>query len=326
MTPVVITGARGYIGSALTRRLAREGNALRLVSRSWSIARPDADLKGDIEHISADLCEQGAWDRLLDGSDTIIHLSSHTDLLAAEADPEQDEHLNVDPVRSLVRAAERSGVRALVVFASAVTIVGARHPNPVDENTQDNPCSVYDRHKLACETILKDAAGKGILRACSLRLANVYGFGGDSVNANRGILNAMMKRACADRPLTLYGTGAYVRDFIHLDDILEAFAAAIKLERGCDGEHYVIATGQGHSLVEAFRLVVEETFRLTGRRVEIRHVPEPSDLHPIERRNFVGDSRLFRSASGWRPKVELAAGIRDYLARTGRLSAHSVST
>lgn len=326
MTPIVITGARGYIGGALTRRLANEGNALRLVSRSWSTARPNADLNGDVEHISADLREQGAWDRLLDGSDTIIHLSSQTELLAAEADPQQDERLNVDPVHSLVRAAERSGVRPLVVFASAVTIVGARHPNPVDENTQDNPCSVYDRHKLACETILKDAARKGILRACSLRLANVYGFGGDSVNANRGILNAMMKRACADEPLTLYGAGAYLRDFIHLEDVVEAFAAAIKLERGCDGEHYVIATGQGHSLVEAFRLVVEETFRLTGRRVEIRHVPEPPGLHPIERRNFVGDSRLFLSVSGWHPKVELATGIRDYLARTGRLPAHSAPT
>jgi nucleoside-diphosphate-sugar epimerase len=325
MTPVVITGARGYIGSALTRRLASEGKALRLVSRSWSVARPDADHAGDIERVSADLRDEDAWDGLLDGADAIIHLSSHTDLLAAEANSEEDEHLNIDPVRSLVRAAERSGGRPLVVFASAVTIVGMRHPNPVDENTPDNPYSVYDRHKLACETILRDAARQGILRACSLRLANVYGFGGDSVNANRGILNAMMKRACACQPLTLYGEGTYVRDFIHLDDVVEAFAAAISLERACEGEHYVIATGQGHSLAEAFRMVVKETLRLTGRRVEIRSVPEPSDLHPIERRNFVGDSRLFRSSSGWRPRVELAAGIRDYLARTGQLPARSAA-
>jgi len=97
---------------------------------------------------------------------------------------------------------------------------------------------------------------------------------------------------------------------------------AIKLERGCDGEHYVIATGQGAPSRRSLSSGgAEETFRLTGRRVEIRHVPEPPDLHPIERRNFVGDSRLFRSASGWRPNVKLAAGIRDYLARTGKLSS-----
>jgi nucleoside-diphosphate-sugar epimerase len=326
VTPIVITGARGYIGSALTRRLASEGKALRIVSRSWSVAHLDADLTGDIERVSADLRDEDAWNDLLDGADAIIHLSSHTDLLAAEANPKEDEHLNIDPVRSLVRAAGRSGRRPFVVFASAVTIVGVRHLNPVNENTPDNPCSVYDRHKLTCETILKDAAERGLLRACSLRLANVYGFGGDSVNANRGILNAMMKRACVDKALTLYGAGAYVRDFIHLDDVVDAFAAAINLERGCEGEHYVIATGQGHSLAEAFRLVVAETFRLTGRRVEIRHVPEPPDLHLIERRSFVGDSRLFRSSSGWRPRVELAAGIRDYLTRNVEFSARSAAT
>jgi nucleoside-diphosphate-sugar epimerase len=326
MTSVVITGARGYIGSALTRRLASEGNTLRLVSRSWNAADINADLREDVEYVSADLREQGAWERLLDGSHTIIHLSSHTDLLAAEADPGQDEHLNVDPVRSLVCAAERSGGKPLVVFASAVTIVGLRHANPVNEKTQDKPCSVYDRHKLACETILKDAAQRGVLRACSLRLANVYGFGGDSVNAHRGILNAMMKRACVDKPLTLYGAGAYVRDFIHLDDVVGAFAAAANLQRLCQGEHYVIATGQGHTLVEAFNLIVEEAFRLIGQRAQVRHVPEPPELHPIERRNFVGDSRLFQSVSGWEPKVGLPAGIRDYLVRTGRLPAHSGPT
>jgi nucleoside-diphosphate-sugar epimerase len=330
MTAIVITGSRGYIGDALTRRLAGNGRMLRLVSRAWGMARLDPDKDKnyavDFERVSADLRDERAWGGLLDGVDAIVHLSSRTDLRAAEANPEEDAHLNIDPVRALVRAAERSGSRPLVVFASAVTIVGARHSNPVDENTPDNPCSVYDRHKLACETVLRDAARRGTLRACSLRLANVYGFGGDSVNSNRGILNAMMKRASAGKPLTLYGDGTYVRDFIHLADVVEAIAAAVGMERGCEGEHYVIATGQGHSLAEAFHLVADEVFRLAGRRVEIRHVPQPPDLHPIERRSFVGDSRLFSSLTGWSPQVELATGIRDYLVSISALPARIAVT
>lgn len=324
MKRVVITGARGYVGSALAWRLAREGAALRLVSRSWKIARrdPDTDVekeyRGNIERVSANLGDERAWDGLLDGADAIIHLSSRTDLRAAETNPEEDARLNIDPVRALVRAAERLGSRPLVVFASAVTIVGAQHPNPVDENTPDNPCSVYDRHKLACEIVLREATMRGVLSACSLRLSNVYGFGGGSINSNRGILNAMMNRASAGKPLTLYGDGAYVRDFIDLTDVVEAFAAAIRLERRCDGEHYVIATGKGYSLAKAFRIIADEAFRLAGHRVEIRHVPQPPDLHPIERRNFVGDSRYFRSLTGWRPRVEFSAGVRNYLANISR--------
>jgi nucleoside-diphosphate-sugar epimerase len=327
MTSVVITGSSGYIGTALTQRLTGKGRSLKLVSRSWSKARSNIDLDldkdyaRDVERVSVDLRDECTWSGLLDGADAVIHLSSRTDLLAAEANPEEDARLNLDPVRSLVRAAERAGSRPLVIFASAVTIVGARHSNPVDENTPDKPCSVYDCNKLVCETILKNAASRGILRACSLRLANVYGFGSNSVNSNRGILNAMMKRAIAGGALTLYGDGSYVRDFVHLDDVVQAFAAALDLGRGCEGEHYVIATGRGHSLAQAFDLIVQETFRLTGQRVEVRRIPEPPDMHPIERRNFTGNARFFQDISGWRPQVELAAGIRDYVTRAGQLAA-----
>lgn len=332
MTRVVITGARGYVGAALAWRLAREGTALRLVSRSWSTARPDTDpdvnkeCQGNIERVSADLRDERAWSGLLNGADTIIHLSSRTDLRAAEANPGEDEHINIDPVRALVRAAERSGARPLVIFASTVTIVGAQPPMPVDETTPDDPCSVYDRHKLVCEAVLRDAARRRILRACTLRLANVYGFGGDSVNSNRGILNTMMKRAAAGKPLIVYAGGMYVRDFIHLHDVVEAFVAAMKLDQACEGEHYVIATGRGHSLAQVFRLVAEEASRLTGRRVEIHQIPEPPDLHSIERRSFVGNPRFFSGRTGWNPRVELAAGIRDYLVRASRPPVHSAAT
>ena len=244
------------------------------------------------------------------GAAAIVHLSARTDLRAAEADPEGDEALNVAPVRALVRAAAKADAPPKIVFASTVTIFGPQHANPADEHTPDRPCSVYDRHKVACETILREATAAGTLHACTLRLANVYGLGGSSVNSNRGILNVMMRRALAGEALTLYGEGAYVRDFIHLDDVVEAFAVAADAGPDvCDGSHYVIATGQGHSLAEAYRLIADTAYAATGRRVEIKHVPEPADLHPIERRNFVGNSSLYRQRTGWRPRISLPEGI-----------------
>jgi nucleoside-diphosphate-sugar epimerase len=198
-----------------------------------------------------------------------------------------------------------------VVFASTVTIVGPCPDNPVTEKTPDNPCSVYDRNKLACEAIFREAAREGWLRACSLRLSNVYGPGA-SVNSNRGILNVMMRRALAGESLTLYGDGHYVRDFTHITDVVAAFVGAID-DDICDGSHYVIGTGQGHTLADAYRLVVEQVSAVTGRRPEILHVPEPADLHPIERRNFIGDSSLFRRRTGWQAKTMLDSGIRQFM-------------
>ncbi len=315
MKTVVVTGAQGYIGSALARRLADAGQTLRLLSRPSDAPRTQAESGPNVEYVQADLRDERAWSELLAGAGSIIHLSSRTDLRAAEADPTGDDNVNVEPVRALVRAAKRSGTRPRVVFASTVTIVGAAHDNPVDEKTPDRPCSVYDRHKLACETLLREAASGGVLRACSLRLSNVYGHGRTSVNANRGIINSMMKRAANGEALTIYGDGSYVRDFTHLNDVVEAFCATAVSDRVCDGSHYVIATGEGHTLAEAFNLVAQEAFAQTGRRVDIRHVPEPGDLQPIERRNFVGNSSLFRELTGWRPRFDLRAGIRDSFAR-----------
>lgn len=312
MSTVVITGAHGYIGGALAKRLAAEGHALRLVSRSLRAPRIVTGLDGQIDHIAADLRDRRAWSRLLSGAEAVVHLSSRTDLRAAEIDPQSDEDINITPVRALVEAATASPA---VIFASTATIVGANPRIPVDETTPDQPCSVYDRHKLACETILRDATARGAVRACSLRLANVYGEGSASINFNRGVLNVMLKHALEGEPLTLYGDGAYTRDFIHLADVVDAFRRAVTEQRICDGRHYVIATGQGYTLADAYALIAEAAFEHIGQRVEIRRVREPQDLQPIERRNFVGDSSLFQALTGWQPQFDLRTGFRDYFTR-----------
>lgn len=317
MNPIVITGASGYIGAALARRFAGEGRALRLVSRPGSTAITPATAGTEVIH--GDLADEALWSRLLRGAAAVVHLSARTDLRAAEADPAGDEALNVEPVRALVRAAAKADAPPQIVFASTVTTFGPEHANPADERTPDNPCSVYDRHKVACEMLLHEATVAGVLRGCTLRLSNVYGSGGGSVNSNRGILNMMLRRALNGELLTVYGEGVYVRDFTHLEDVVDAFVRAADAGADvCDGSRYVIATGQGTSLVAAYRLIAEAAEAATGRRVEIRHVAEPADLHPIERRNFIGNSSLYQRRSGWQPGVSLREGIGRFFAKSSQ--------
>ena len=319
MKKIVITGARGYIGSALAERLGSEGYALRLVSRSLnSISLASAKLGR--EYRAADLRGPESWSELLRGADAVVHLSSRTDLRAAEIDPADDEDINVRPLRVLVETARAMDTVPRIVFASAATIVGPNPQIPVDDAAHDNPCSVYDRHKLAGEMILREATVGGAVRACSLRLSNVYGYGGSSINANRGILNIMMKRAVDGEPLTLYGNGAYLRDFIHIEDVIDAFLHAIATPDVCDGGHYLIASGHGHTLADAYATIAEVAIERLRRCVEIVHVPEPADLHPIEKRNFIGDSRAFQERTGWRPRLQLRDGIREYFSRAAQPS------
>jgi nucleoside-diphosphate-sugar epimerase len=314
MNTIVITGAHGYIGSTLAAKLAGDGHPLRLVSHSAEASRLATSSTANIEFCVTDLRKPQDWSRLLDGAGAVVHLSWRIDLRAAEADPAGDHVLNVEPVYALVRAAEHCRIAVPVIFTSSTSIAGDAHANPVNEQTPDRPRSVYDRHKLECEGVLRDAVRQGIFRACSLRLPTVFGYGAGvrSSNPNRGVLNTMIRRASRGEPLTLYGDGSGIRDFIHIDDVCDAFRRAMSRTDVCDGTHFVIATGHGYTLAEAFRCVVEEAYRTMGRKVEIFHVPEPPNLHPIERSNFIGDAGVFRKLTGWRPQVDLRSGIRNY--------------
>ena len=294
MSVVVVTGASGYIGGALTRRLEAAGKTVRRVSTRGN----------------ADLSDAAAWRPILRDAEAVIHLSWRTTLRAAEADPHGDERMNLAPVRALIGAAAELGSRPTVLFASSATIVGIDHANPVDEAMADRPVSVYDRHKKHAEDLLREATRSGVLRTVSLRLANVYGAGSPSRNADRGILNMMIARAARGEALTHYGDGRYVRDFIHLDDVTAAFMAALRTPGILDGGYYIVATGQGHSLAQAYRWIADEAGARSGREVEIVRTAEPPDLMPIERRNFIGDAALFSRSTGWRPTLDLRAGIR----------------
>lgn len=310
---VAITGARGFIGSALSERLRGHGCRLELVTR-----QPVSEVSTltQANWSTSDLTQTKSWSDLLSRNEIVIHLSAQSDLYRAEQNPGENERANVVPVEQMVAAARTAeGPPRTVIMASTVTIVGMAKTIPVDDFTPDNPITVYDACKRRCEALLADAAGAGHLKGCSLRLANVFGFGTRSNNKNRGFLNAMIEKAACGEPITLYGKGDYVRDFVHVDDVVSAFCAAASTPSGLDGAHYLIASGAGHTLREVMEIVVEEAYRLFGHAVPIIETPPPATLHEIERRNFVGDSMRFQSLTGWQCQVDLRTGIRRYLSR-----------
>ena len=310
MKYVVITGGQGYIGSALANRLAQDGRVVRLVSY-FSPAQTIA-ANAQVELVRADLRDAANWSSLLTDAEAVVHLSWRTNLRAAEADPAGDRQLNVEPVQALVRAAERCSQPVPVTFASTVTIVGDAPPIPADERTPDRPCTVYDRHKLESEIILRDATRRGVLNACSLRLPNVYGYG-SGVGSTIPIAAFSMKSCgarCWVKRAPLMARAGYVCDFTFIGDVLYAFCPHFR-RSACANAAITSSQAARADAAKAFELVAREASGFTGRAVEIRHVPEPPDLLPIERRNFVGNSSLSRN---------LQAGIDNSIAnRNSRL-------
>ncbi len=308
---ILVTGAAGFIGSSVVGQLAAAPCTIRRLARTAVASRREPPAgPARVEDVQGDVREAATWRTAIEGVDVVLHLAGQTSVYAAQDDPESDLAANVVPVLHLAAACRAESRRPAVVVAGTATVVGLTlDASPVSEEQPDRPVTVYDLHKWMAERYVELYTAEGVFDAATLRLANVYGPGPRGSSLDRGFLNAMVHRACAGGPLTLYGEGTAVRDYVFVDDVVRAFlmtAARIGVTRG---RHFLVGSGRGTTLAEALALVADRVAAKTGRRVNVRSVEPPSGLSPIEQRSFVADTRRLREAVGWEPRVDLAEGI-----------------
>jgi nucleoside-diphosphate-sugar epimerase len=303
---VVVSGASGYLAAAVLARLHDAAASVVRISRAslaaWTGKAGCVDLIGDPR-------DAVLWREAVSGADAVFHLAAQTSVYTAAQDPDADFAANVEPMRRLLEACRPLERRPFVVFAGSVTQCGLPARVPVDESFPDEPVTMYDLHKLLAENALEGYCRQGLARGATLRLPNIYGPGPKSGSADRGVLNAMVLRALRGEPLTIYGAGDALRDYLYIDDAAEAFLAAGTGRSGVDGRHFVLGSGRGTTLAEAFRLVAERVAAKTGRRVDVSSVPEPAGMSAIEKRRFVADFSAFAGVAGWAPRVALAEGL-----------------
>ncbi len=306
---VLVTGGNGFIGANLVGALRTMGcTVVRLLRRRVSLRRGAAGIRD----VVGDLREPRAWMRALKGVDIVFHLAAQTSESVAARDPAADLEANVLPMLRLLMCSQQCPKVPDVVFAGTATEAGIARRLPVDERHSDRPATVYDMHKLLAEIFLKSYAMQGLVRGTVLRLPNVYGPGPGGAAADRGVLNRMMRRALRGDALPLYGTGRALRDYLFIEDATRAFlAAGARIDR-LNGGHYVIGTGKGHALRQAFDLVAQRAALRTGKRAALRRVRTPGNGSPVASRNFVADPSAFHRATGWRA----ATGLREGIDRT----------
>lgn len=301
---VAVTGASGYIGSALVDALAQYPGKILRVSRQALIPREG------IASMVADIRTFDCWLSIVEQADIIFHLAGSTSVYAAARNPAENLNSALLPINHLVRAAREHGRSPRVVFSSTATVYGLTLQLPVAETIEPRPVTVYDLHKLFGEQQLALATRQEILKGVSLRLANVYGPSSSTSSADdRGILNRITAMAMQGSDLKLYGGGAYLRDYVYIQDVVSAFLLA-GITPGMAGNVFNIGSGVATTLKRAFEVVATHTEKMTGRRVNFDCVPWPSGSDPIEFRNFVAKTQKFSTATGWQASVDLEEGIR----------------
>lgn len=298
-----VIGASGYIGSKLVNKLTDSGcNVIRS-------SRRDTITNGDSEFVMAELDSLDFWLNIVEKSDVIIHLAGNTSINVANDNPALDLNSSVVPIYRLIEACKILRKRPRVVFASTVTAYGFTDNLPVSEATAENPESFYDLHKFFVERQLVLATKLNICDGVSLRLANVYGPSSANSSANdRGILNKIIGLALAGDIVSLYGGGNYIRDYIYIDDVVDAFILA-SISSKSAGEVFNVGSGVGTSVRDAFNAVTQEVYRQTNKIIEMKDMPWPENSPKIDMRNFTASIKKAHTCLGWSPKVNLQTGI-----------------
>lgn len=305
---ILLTGGAGYLATNLVELLKDADCYIIRLDRLEAVFT-EVDGAAQIKDVLGDVRERAIWESTLKDIDIVFHFAAQTSVKVANKDPIADLENNVMPMLQMLETCRNKGCQPIVLFSGTVTEAGISTRLPVDETHTDNPITIYDLHKLMAENYLKYYVSQGIVKGTVLRLANVYGPGPKSSAPDRGVLNLMVRRALAGETLTVYGKGDCLRDYVYVEDVARAFLeAAVKIEQ-VNGQHFVIGSGQGHSIVEAMNLVSDRVALKTGKRVAVTQINPPSPQSPIETRNFVADSSRFTQSTGWKSFYSLCEGI-----------------
>lgn len=292
---VLVTGAFGYVGRALTPRLLDAGHdVVALTSRRRAeIAQPDrvrvavADLR-DRERLRAAIDEAG-------GIDAVCHLAALTRVRESFERPDDYRAVNVGGTATLLESLAAAGTEPIAfVQASTASIYGAPVTQPVGESAEPAPTSPYGESKLAAERVLRDHAATRTVGAISLRVFNAAGSvaGYGDPDETRIIPRTLLAAAGLRPALSLNGDGSAIRDFVHVDDVARAYVAALD---GCRaGESQVYNVGATGASVREIIAVVES---VTGRRVPVERRP-PQQEPPM----LLAHTGRIRDELGWKPE------------------------
>ena len=304
---ILVTGASGYLATNLIHSLKNIDCTIVSLSRDSKLL-PVNEIAKFVD-ITGDICRREVWRQALENVDIVYHFAAQTSVYVADETPLADLEINVVPMLNLLETCRTIKVQPIIIFSGTVTEAGIPKSMPVNETHEDCPITIYDLHKLMAENYLKYYSQQGIVKGTILRLPNVYGPGPKSSSLDRGVINIMIRKALAGESLTVYGRGDCLRDYVYVEDVISAFLrVAIHIEQ-LNGKHFVIGSGEGHTIAQVINLVADRAALKTGNRVPVTHIDPPTPLHPIEFRSFIADSKLFADSTGWKPEYSLVEGI-----------------
>jgi UDP-glucose 4-epimerase len=309
---VLITGGLGFIGSNLAHTLVALGADVLIVDslladyggNLFNVAGLEHQLRVNI----ADIRQGTTMNYLVRGREVIFNLAGQVSHIDSMRDPHTDLEINCRSQLTLLEACRQHNPGTKVVFAGTRQIYGRPDRLPVDETHLVRPTDINGINKAAGENyhiVYNNVFG---VRACSLRLTNVYGPRQLIRHNRQGFVGWFIRLALEGQEIQIYGDGSQVRDFVYVDDVSDAFLRAGYAD-ACNGDVFNVGGDEPITHRDLVTMLLEESGRGT-----VRFIAWPDEKRRIDIGSFYSDSSKFTAATGWTPTVPLRTGLQRTLA------------
>ncbi len=297
----LITGAAGFLGSALANRLASEGHSV-LGIDDLSTGDPKK-LISEVKFLRGDVNERNKFWTLLNEIDCVYHLAARVSVQESILYPREYNAVNVGGTVTLMEAMRDVGV-SRVVFASSGTIYGNQPQQPVKENAVPDPRSPYAVSKLSAEYYVKSIGALWGIETVCLRIFNAYGPGQRVPPVHTPVIPGFLRQAWENGTIVVHGDGNQTRDFVYVDDVVSAMAAAATAP---DVNQLTINVGSGSEV--SIMELIHEVLEVTGGHPEV--LTNPRNEGGLSR--ICADITLAQEKLGYRPVTTLREGLTKAL-------------
>ena len=295
----LVIGGNGFIGVNLVNQLLKEGHTVRVLDR-FHPSRFQEPL-ASVEYVTGDLGNHGGVHDIVKDVDWVFQLAYTTIPHTSNEDPIYDVRSNVVDTVQLLQQCKLAGVKKFIFTSSGGTVYGVPQESPIKETHPTEPICSYGITKLAIEKYLFLFYKLHGMEYVVARVSNPYGEM-QNPNAKQGAITVFLGNVLHGRPITIWGDGGVVRDYLYIGDTVRALIKAAEYMPEPDGPRlFNIGAGKGTSLnqiVEAIRLAVDK-------EVEVQYTPSRPEDVPAN----VLDITMAKKYLKWEPETTLTEGI-----------------
>jgi UDP-glucose 4-epimerase len=305
---VLITGGAGFIGSTLAIVLARAGARVVCVDNMLEAHGGNvfnlAPAQDKIQLNFCDIRDESSMAFLVSDVDFVLHCAGQVSHVLSLSDPYPDIEHNIRGTVVLMEQLRKRNPLATVVYLGTRGQYGSTTKLPVNELAATNPRGIYEISNLTAEKIIQVYCSNHRIPAVLLRLSNIYGPRGQMKHPHFGVVNWFVRQAIAGDVIKLFGDGRILRDFLYVDDCVEAVLRVALCEAARTGEVYNVGVDRPN----CFRDVVDNLCAvLPGTRWEF--APFSPERAAQEPGDFYSDIAKLRSVVGWSPVTSLRDGL-----------------